>query len=318
MSLPARCEVLRNIYLDDSVLNDKNINEIFVPNQEISNGIFIASTIISKQNPYVNVLNTTSENIFLQNVKIKTENIANYNIHYLKNTQTKNQTEILQKLSKNFPLFAKEKLTTLCTEFIDIFSLETDKITSNNFYKQKFKLKDNSPVYIKNYRIPHVHKEIIEKEVKKLQEDGIIEPSISEYNSPVLLVPKKPIPGSTEKRWRLVIDYRQVNKKLIGDKYPLPRIDDILDQLGRAKFFSNLDLIQGFLQIDLDEDSKDITSFSTDKGSFRFNRLPYGIKVAPNSFQRMMSLAFAGLTPEKAFLYMDDIVVIGKSHVTKP
>ena len=111
-----------------------------------------------------------------------------------------------------------------------------------------------------------------------------------------------------------MIDYRGINKKLVADKFPLPRIDDVLDQLGRAKYFSCLDLISGFHQIELEEESKDITSFSTDKGSYRFKRLPYGIKIAPNSFQRMMSLAFSGLKPSQAFVYMDDLIVVGCSE----
>lgn len=111
----------------------------------------------------------------------------------------------------------------------------------------------------------------------------------------------------------MVIDYRQVNRKLIADKFPLPRTDDILDQLGRAKYFSCLDLMSGFHQIELHESSRDNTSFSTGNGSYRFTRLPYGIKIAPNSFQRMMTLAFSGLTPS-VFLYMDDLVVLGCSE----
>ena len=148
--------------------------------------------------------------------------------------------------------------------------MESETITTNNFYEQKLKVKDNQPVYIKNYRIPHTHKEEIERQVKKLIDDGIVEPSCSEYNSPILLVPKKSLPNSKEKRWRLVIDYRQINKKLVADKFPLPRIDDILDQLGRAKYFSCLDLISGFHQIKLEDDSRDLTSFSTNIGSYRF------------------------------------------------
>lgn len=206
------------------------------------------------------------------------------------------------------------KLFNLCSDFSDIFALETDKITANNFYKQSIRLKDNIPVNIKNYRIPHTSKPYIEKEVNKLLTNDIIEPSFSEYNSPILLVPKKSLPGNPEKRWRLVIDYRQINKKLVGDNFPLPRIDEILDQLGRAKYFSCLDLVSGFHQIELNKFSCDITSFTTDQGIFRFKRLPYGLKIAPNSFQRMMSLAFSGLSPSKAFLYMDDLVVIGCSE----
>jgi len=149
--------------------------------------------------------------------------------------------------------------------------------------------------------------------------DGIVEPSVSEYNSPLLLVPKKPSPGSEQKKWRLVIDYRQINKKLLSDKFPLPRIDDILDQLGRAKYFSCLDLMSGFHQIELEKSSRDITSFSTSNGLYRFTRLPFGLKIGPNSFQRMMTIAFSGLEPSQAFLYMDDLIVIGCSgkHMLK-
>jgi len=176
------------------------------------------------------------------------------------------------------------------------------------------RLKDDEPVYVKNYRCPHSQIEEIQHQVGKLIEQNIVEPSVSPYNSPLLLVPKKSLPGSKEKKWRLVIDYRQINKKLMSDKFPLPRIDDILDQLGRAKYFSCLDLMSGFHQIELEESSRNITSFSTSNGSYRFTRLPFGLKIAPNSFQRMMTIAFSGLEPSQAFLYMDDLIVIGCSE----
>jgi len=119
----------------------------------------------------------------------------------------------------------------------NVFGLETESLSTNNFYKQKLRLKDEEPVYIKNYRSPHSQKDEIQAQVQKLIKDKIVEPSVSAYNSPLLLVPKKSIPGSDIKKSRLVIDYRQINKKLLSDTFPLPRIDDILDQLGRAKYF---------------------------------------------------------------------------------
>lgn len=87
-----------------------------------------------------------------------------------------------------------------------------------------------------------------------------------------------------------------------------------MDGLGKAKYFSILDLFSGFHQIELENNSRELTAFSTEQGSFQWKVLPFGLSVAPNSFCRMMSLAFAGLPAEQAFLYMDDIIVIGTSE----
>lgn len=166
-------------------------------------------------------------------------------------------------------------------------------------------------MYIPNYKTIHSQADEIERQVQKMLAEEIIEPSVSSYNSPILLVPKKS--EESDKKWRLVIDYRQLNKKIMPDKFPLPRIESILDQLGRAKYFSTLDLMSGFHQIPLEQDSRRFTAFSTNSGHYQFTRLPFGLNVSPNSFQRMMAIAMAGLTPERAFIYIDDIVVIGCS-----
>jgi len=238
--------------------------------------------------------------------------LADYDI--IKSNNNINKEEILQILNKNFPHQFKEIFNELCTKYTDIFGKESKSISTNNFYKQKIRMKDDEPVYIKNRRITHSQKDEVEKQVDKLIKDKIVEPSVSEYNIPLLIVPKKSLPNCDTKRWGLVIDYRQINKKILSDKFPLPSIDDILDQLGRAKYFSCLDLMSGFHQIELEEASRNITSFSTSNGSYRFTRLPYGLKTAPNSFQRMMTIAFSGIEPSQAFLYMDDLIVIGCSE----
>lgn len=310
LSLPARAEVIRKIHIVATAEN------ILIPSQELEEGIMIANTIVNTRNPYVRIINTTDNNVFLKQNKIKTESLDDYNVVNISKTNDTEERKntILNKLTQNCPLYHRDKLLKLCSDYSDVFALKTDPCTFNNFYKQKLHLKDETPVYIKNYRLPHNHKPEIKKHIDKLIKDDIVEPSVSEYNSPILLVPKKSLPNSSEKKWRLVIDYRQVNKKLASDKYPLPRIDDILDQLGRAKYFSCLDLISGFHQIELEENSRNITSFSSDQGSFRFKRLPFGLKIAPNSFQRMMNIAFSGLKPNKTFIYMDDLIVVGCSE----
>ena len=307
MLLPARSEVIRKI--------STNIQEdLLVPNQEIASGVFIANSIVSGKNSFIRIMNTTKSNIVVDTSSIKTEKLDDYEVLAVNKKSSLRDQEILKKLQKDFPKQFTTVLTDLCSKYCDIFALENEQVTTNNFYKQKLRLNDKTPTYIKNYRIPHSQKGEIENQVNKLINDDIVEPSTSNYNSPLLLVPKKSLPNSKDKRWRLVVDYRQVNKKLIADKFPLPRIDDILDQLGRAKFFSCLDLMSGFHQIELEEKSRDITSFSTATGSYRFKRLPFGLKIAPNSFQRMMTLAFSGLKPSQAFLYMDDLVVLGCSE----
>jgi len=96
----------------------------------------------------------------------------------------------------------------------------------------------------------------------------------------------------------------------LSDKFPLPRIDDILDQIGRAKYFSCLDLMSGFHQIELEDTSRNIKAFSTSNGSYRLTRFPYGLKIAQNCFQRMITIAFSGIEPLQPFLYMDDLIVI--------
>ena len=104
-----------------------------------------------------------------------------------------------------------------------------------------------------------------------------------------------------------------ITKDTDQDAYPLPVIDDILDQLGQAKFFSAFDMSAGFHQIPMNEASKKYTAFSTSRGHYEFNRMPFGLKNSPATFQRMMDNAFRGLIGRECFVYIDDIVIIGKT-----
>lgn len=262
--VPPRCEIFRQINCLRHLSQDA-----LVLNKEIKSGIFVARSIVSKDNPIVKIINTTCQMATLKNLKLETADLDEFDIYNIETEPTDRSSNLLKQLNLDVPTYLKTDVLNLCLEYSDIFALKTDKITVNNFYKQKLKLWDNKPVYIKNYRTPKLQKDEINRQIGKMLENDIIEPSTSEYNSPVLLVPKKSQNG--QKAWRLCIDYRHINKhKLIADKFPLPRIDDILDQLGRAKWFSVIDLISGFHQIALDEESRDVTSFSVDSGSYRF------------------------------------------------
>lgn len=201
---------------------------------------------------------------------------------------------------------------TLVTRYGDIFRAPSDKLAYTNVVKHRVPTTDEMPIHTKQYRFPAIHKEEINKQIKDLLDNEVIQPSVSPYNSPLWIVPKKP-DSKGNKRWRMVIDYRQLNEKTIGDAYPLPNIVEILDQLGSAKYFSVFDLASGFHQIPMHESDAPKTAFSTPHGHYEFNRMPFGLKNAPATFQRLMDQVLTGLQGNELFVYLDDIVIYARS-----
>ena len=150
--------------------------------------------------------------------------------------------------------------------------------------------------------------EIINKEVDALLEENRIEPSKSAYSAPICLT-KKP-----NGDWRLCIDYRLLNEQSIRDAYPLPKINYILDQLRNGKYFSKIDLKQGYWQIPMAANSKHLTAFTVPgRGLFQWNVMPFGLHSAPATFQRALDQVIGPKLEPFAFTYLDDIVLIGKT-----
>jgi Reverse transcriptase (RNA-dependent DNA polymerase). len=142
----------------------------------------------------------------------------------------------------------KDSIDKLLEEFAGDFHIPGEILGATDVLQHRIPTTDNTPICARQYRFPPIHKEEINRQVNELLEGGIITDSQSPYNTPIWIVPKKP-DSQGNKRWRLVLDFRALNEKTIGDSYPLPNITDILDQLGGAKYFSTFDLASGFHQI---------------------------------------------------------------------
>ena len=145
-----------------------------------------------------------------------------------------------------------------------------------------------------------------------MKTEGAIQNSKSPYNSPLLIIPKK-IDATGKKKWRIVIDFRLLNEKTIGDAYPLPNIADILHRLGTAQYFSIFDLASGFHQIELDPNDRQKTAFSSLNGHHEYVRIPMGLKNSPATLQRLMDQVLLGLQGTELFVYLDDIVIYAKN-----
>ena len=208
---------------------------------------------------------------------------------------------------------SSRSLNRILVDFSDVFALEGDNLGHVKGYKQDIHLKQGSvPKYIKQFRLPPARQEVIARKVNDMVAQGIAEPSVSAWNAPVLLVPKKGAKSLDD--YRMVIDYRKLNDVVQEDKYPIPDIDTILNGLGNKKIFSVLDLDSGYYQVELAESSRPYTAFTTRDGHFHLKRMPMGLKTSPPCFARIMQIALGDLIGKACFVYLDDIIVFGEDR----
>ena len=166
----------------------------------------------------------------------------------------------------------KRDLKSLREEFADVMC---DLPGRTNLAEHQVHTGSAHPVRLPPYRLPHAYRDTVWRE---LQEHGIVEPSSSEWASPIVLVKKK------DGTLRFCVDYRRLNSVSQSDTYPMPRIDELIDQLGQAKCITTLDLTRGYWQVPLAESAKAKTAFATPFGLFQFNVMPFGLQGAPATF----------------------------------
>lgn len=197
----------------------------------------------------------------------------------------------------------KDKLQQIVSEYIPAENVKTPIET-------KIRLTDDIPVTLRPRRLALKEKDILNKQVEEWLEGDVIRPSVSEWASPVVIVPKK------NGKYRVCVDYRRFNKKIVKDRYPMPLIEDRIDELKNARVFSVIDLKNGFLHVPVAEESRHYTSFVTPDGQYEFNRTPFGLCISPMSFLRFIADVFKDLIQRKiVFPYVDDLIIPGIDDV---
>ena len=285
---------------------------------EIQEGVFMAATLTKVVDGYAltSILNVneTETEIPETMVRLDEVDLANESKCVPEfEPQDRERTIMRQIRLEHLNSEEKKMLMETCLDHQDVFYLPGDKLSSTGAVRHSINLEPGTePINTRPYRLPEAQKTEVENQVNKLLQEGIIEESTSPWSSPVLIVPKK-MDASGQQKFRLVVDYRKLNEKTVGNAYPLPDITEILDQLGQAKYFSCLDLAMGYHQIDMDPSDIDKTAFSTKGGHWAFRRLPFGLKTAPATFQRMMNNVLSGLTGTRCFAFLDDIVIYANS-----
>ncbi|XP_040195045.1 uncharacterized protein LOC120928035 [Rana temporaria] len=156
------------------------------------------------------------------------------------------------------------------------------------------------------YRIPGAVQEGMRAEIREMLELGVIEPSASPWASPVVLVPKRD--GTT----RFCVDYRRLNDCTVTDAYPMPRVDELLDKIAQGQYLTTIDLCKGYWQIPLDAEAIPKSAFITPFGLYQFLVMPFGMKNAPATFQRMIDELLDGLQ-DFACAYLDDIAIYSQT-----
>jgi len=191
-----------------------------------------------------------------------------------------------------------------------INSYKPDKVKETDV-KMSIILKDEEPVYQRAQRLSAVEREKVNKIISEWIQNGIVQPSLSDYASPVVLVEKK------DGNIRLCVDYRQLNKKIIRDRYPLPLIEDQLDRLQNMRYFSTLDLKNGFFHVPIDEASRRYTAFIVPDGQYEFLKVPFGLCNSPSVFQRFINATFKDAIYDGIVLtYLDDLIIPSTDEIT--
>lgn len=233
---------------------------------------------------------------------------------------TATDLEQIEKASQQGQLsdFARRKIAEWEERFADVFQ-ETPPLvgTSQTAVKHRIELVPGAtpPKPRQPYRLSPLERAELEKQLTKLLEVGHIRPSSSPYGAPVLFVKKKTFDKSTGRpEFRMCLDYRDLNRITVKDRFPMPRVDDLLNRLQGARYFTALDLTNAYGQVMMEEESIQKTAFRTQFGSWEYLVMPFGLTGAPATFQRLVQNVLQSMGHKQWDNFLDDLIIWGKTE----
>ena len=208
-------------------------------------------------------------------------------------------------INPELPKEVREQVQDHLIQSADIFALDDTQLGVTSWVEHSIDTGEAKPIKQRPWRTPLAYREKVIALVTDMLARGVVVPSRSSWASPVVLVAKKD--GSL----RFCVDFRKVNSVTHKDVYPLPRVDDILDSMGKnsAHYFSKLDLRSGYWQVKMAPSDQEKTAFTTFHGLFEFTVMPFGLCNAPATFQRLMEAVLHGLLGNFVSVYLDDIII---------
>ena len=201
----------------------------------------------------------------------------------------------------------KEDLAALLQQYADIFAAPGDKLGRTTKLRHYINTGTAPPIRQHLRRTPPAQRTAAKELLKEMRHSDVVQPSSSGWASPIVLAKKKD--GTV----RFCVDYRKLNQVTHKDAYPLPRIDDTLEMLSESQLFSTLDLASSYWQVELAEEDRAKTAFCTTEGLYEFKVMPFGLCNAPATFQRLMDVVLCGLQWTTCLVYLDDIIVMGRT-----
>jgi hypothetical protein len=219
------------------------------------------------------------------------------------------KSHVVEDIFKELPTDIEPEIAILLHTYKEVFQTP-NALTQNRSHNHHIPLiKGSNPVKVKPYRYPHSQKTQIEQMVHEMLQQGIIQPSTSPFSSPIILVKKK------DGTWRFCTDYRALNTITVKDSFPIPTVDELLDELFGAKYFSKLDLRSGYHQILLQPEDRHKTAFRTHQGHYEWLVMPFGLTNSPATFQSLMNHIFQHALRRYALVFLmiySYTVLIGK------